>query len=364
MKNILVLSVFPAPYRYEVFKLLSEHYMMTVYFERNNDVERNKNWFSNNNVNILDNKESIEAYKNDVARIKEFDFVFVYDYCTTEAMKLMLNCILNKVPYAINCDGAFISDNIIKNAIKSFFVKRAAVCFASGKNAQKYFKHLGAKDENIAFHKFTSLFKKDILSCPPDFEHKRILRKERDIPDGVCAIAVGRFIKSKAFDILISAWAKLPSTYNLLLIGGGSERSNYELQVLEYGLKNVKIYDYLPFDELLKYYQACDFFVLPTLTDVWGLVINEAMSMGLPIITTDMCIAGLELIENDKNGYIVPINDVDSLCAAIKKLADNEELRHEMALNNIKKISEYTYENIAMSHLDALKTWEQNNVVN
>lgn len=362
MKKILILSIFPAPYRYEVFKLLSDCFDVSVYFERSKDTERNKNWFASKAVNILDNKKSIESYKKDVADIKSFDFVFVYDYCTKEAITLMLHCILNKVPYAINCDGAFISDHWIKNAIKRFFIKRAALCLASGKSAANYFKHLGATEDKIVYHGFTSLFKKDILLSAPSKETKQALRKERNMPDGICAIAVGRFIKSKAFDVLISAWHAVPSEYTLLLVGGGSERSNYEKQIAELGLSNIKIYDFLPFDELIKYYQACDFFVLPTLTDVWGLVVNEAMANGLPVITTDMCIAGLELIEDHKNGYIVPIHDAEALTAAIIKIADNEGLRNEMALNNIKKIAEYTYENIAQSHINALKDWENSHV--
>ena len=362
MKNILILTSIPAPYRCEVFDLLSKEYNVTVFYERNTDTERNEQWFISNNVNILDNTQSVSSYKRSIRHLKAFDFVFLYEYSTKLAIQLMLHCILNKVPYAINCDGAFISDHWIKNAIKRFFIKRAALCLASGKSAANYFKHLGATEDKIVYHGFTSLFKKDILLSAPSKETKQALRKERNMPDGICAIAVGRFIKSKAFDVLISAWHTVPSEYTLLLVGGGSERSNYEQQIAELGLSNIKIYDYLPFDELIKYYQACDFFVLPTLTDVWGLVVNEAMANGLPVITTDMCIAGLELIEDHKNGYIVPIHDVAALATAVIKIAGNEDLRNEMALNNIKKIAEYTYENIAQSHINALKDWENSHV--
>ena len=50
---------------------------------------------------------------------------------------------------------------------------------------------------------------------------------------------------------------------------------------------------------------ASDLFVLPTREDIWGLVINEAMSFGLPIITTRKCIAGTELITDGENGYLL-----------------------------------------------------------
>ena len=53
---------------------------------------------------------------------------------------------------------------------------------------------------------------------------------------------------------------------------------------------------------------AADVFVMPTREDIWGLVINEAMAYGLPVVSTDKCIAALELVKNGRNGYIIPPN--------------------------------------------------------
>lgn len=56
---------------------------------------------------------------------------------------------------------------------------------------------------------------------------------------------------------------------------------------------------------------AADIFVHPTREDIWGLVVNEAMAKGLPVITTDRCVAGLELIKNESVGRIVPVENID-----------------------------------------------------
>ena len=66
-------------------------------------------------------------------------------------------------------------------------------------------------------------------------------------------------------------------------------------------------------DQLKEYFLISDLFILPTKEDIWGLVMNEAMGYGLPVITTDKCIAGVELITDEINGYIVPINYVEEL---------------------------------------------------
>ena len=78
-------------------------------------------------------------------------------------------------------------------------------------------------------------------------------------------------------------------------------------------LNNVHFIDFKNKDTLKEYYHVADVFVLPTREDIWGLVINEALAYGLPVITTDKCMAGLEMIENGKNGYIIPVNDVKKI---------------------------------------------------
>lgn len=85
--------------------------------------------------------------------------------------------------------------------------------------------------------------------------------------------------------------------------------------------------------------------------DIWGLVINEAMAHGLPIITTDRCIAGLELIENGEGGFIVETENVEKLAYAMNILIQNEELARKMSERNLAKIKEYTIESMAKVHL-------------
>ena len=102
-------------------------------------------------------------------------------------------------------------------------------------------------------------------------------------------------------------------------------------------LENVHFIGFKSKEELKKYYKSADLFVLPTREDIWGLVINEAMSYGLPIITTNKCVAGVELINNDENGFIVSVEDSKSISKKINLLLDNEKLSESMSENNLKK---------------------------
>ena len=111
---------------------------------------------------------------------------------------------------------------------------------------------------------------------------------------------------------------------------------------------------FLSCEETTKYYQAADIFVLPTRYDVWGLVINEALANGLPVITTQNCIAGKELIKDDKNGYLVSADDEKELYLKINTLLLDEELRKHMCINALNSIKEYTIENMFKVHKNVI----------
>ena len=108
-------------------------------------------------------------------------------------------------------------------------------------------------------------------------------------------------------------------------------------------------------EELLKYYKASDLFILPTREDIWGLVVNEAMACGLPAITTDKCVAGLELIKDYENGFIVPTERAEILADCIEKVMSDEQLTASMAMASLRKISTYTIETMASQHFNILR---------
>ena len=90
--------------------------------------------------------------------------------------------------------------------------------------------------------------------------------------------------------------------------------------------------------------------MLPTKSDVWGLVINEAMAQGLPVVTTDGCVAGVELIENGVNGYIVPVDDNEALTEAIAKTLRGDY--RQMGRQALETIRPYTIENMVKAHVE------------
>ena len=360
--KIFIQTTYPAPYRVELFNLINEKIECFVTFETLTGDKRNKEWFSQNfkfKNTVLNNKEGKKIYASQLKNLKQYDYVVVYEYSTLKAMKLMLKCIMLKKPYLINCDGAIMKDSFVKDKIKTFFIKHARACLASGKNAKQYFMKYGAKEKNIYFHNFSSLFEKDIRKTIIDRKEKENLRKELGLPYKKLYISVGRFIYIKGYDLLIEAIHKLnldDKEIGFVIIGGGEKEQEYKNKLREYKISNVHLRNFMRKDDLIKYYDASDIFIFPTREDIWGLVINEAMARGLPIISTDKCIAAVELVEENKNGNIIKTDSIEQLVKIIQKYNKMDIKKYtEYGKKSIQKIQDYTIENIAKSHIKVLK---------
>ena len=355
MKKLLILSTIPVPYRTTVFLGLAEHYDADIFFERSYDQNRNDKYFVEDKGFVLLNTEAaMRKYQNCLKCIEEYDLVLAYDYTSKMGMQLMMHCICNGVPYALNCDGAFVNKNWLKDRIKRFFVSRASLYFCSGASARAYFLHYGADESKMHYHDFTSLVESDIFNKIADSDEKNRLRQENNIPNKTIVLTIGQFIHRKGFDILLKSWKDVCGDAHLLIVGGGEKLDEYKAYISENSMDNVSIIGFLDKEKVFEYYRASDVFVLPTREDVWGLVINEAMACGIPVISSDMCIAGRELIEEDRNGYVVPVENAEALTKAIQILISDPEKRLKMGKNNIDKMQGNVMNNIVERHIEVI----------
>lgn len=353
MKKILFYAIYPAPYRIETINLVAKDFSSIVFCEKSNGSSRDKNYFVSGDFYCLDNKKGADVYKEKIKRISDFDLVFIYDFASKNAVSLINRCIKNRVPYILNSDGVllFKHGNFIKDFIKRHVIKHASACVASGELAKQYFIKYGANKEKIYIHNFSSLHKNQILNYIPTTDDKNAIRKKFDLPiNKTIVLGVGRFIPLKQYHFLLYEWKNVSKHIILLLVGGGVMKEEYELIVKQNNLSNVIIRDFYSFEDLQLIFQASDLFVHPTSYDCWGLVINEAMANGIPVISSDMCVAGLELIEKGVNGDIVHFDDFKSFIDSVKMLASDEKKRNEMSKNNILKIQNFTIEQMADVH--------------
>lgn len=357
-KKLLILSIYPAPYRVELIAKIAKEYNATVFFEKSHGHGRDESWFAKGEYFLLDTPEGNTAYRKARRELKAYDLVLLYDYSTKASVKLIAACRMRGVPYVINADGVALikHGNPFREFLKRRMISGAAGCFSSGENASAYFSRYGAKREAIHTHPFSSLHEEDLLPRVLTPAEKGAIREKLGLDrEKKLAIAVGRFLPYKKFDQLIAAWKALPPAYELLLIGGGEEEEPYRKLIAEHRLSNVRIEGFHPKEELMLYYKACDVFVHPASYEVWGLVVNEAMACGLPAVVSDRCVAGLELVTDGQNGYLFPHFDYEQMIRRIKTIADDEALRSAMSANAIQSVKNHTVEQMAACQLAALK---------
>jgi glycosyltransferase involved in cell wall biosynthesis len=178
---------------------------------------------------------------------------------------------------------------------------------------------------------------------------------------------VGRLLEVKGVDVLIRSFSELcgsgETNWTLDIVGDGRERENLQSLVdkLELGDK-VIFHGSLKPSQVKKMYQNSRALVLPSITtesgeqEGLGVVLLEAMSAGIPVIGTD-CGGIPEIIHHEKTGLLVSQNDVSSLCAALKRLQEDSELRESLVAGG-KKFIQSSYTGNAM--VDSIGEWYVN----
>lgn len=365
MIKVLFLTNVPAPYRVDFFQELGKKCDLTVLYDIDDREiqDRDPRWFSESNKNhksvILKkskwfkNKISFEIIK--YLKNYRYDCIVIGIYSLPTAMLAIEYMKLKNIPFVLNSDGGFVKkDSKLIYYLKKRYIGAAAIYASSSKETDKYFKYYGAKETNIYRYPMTSIKEKDILTNIIEDEEKVIIKEKLGIKEKTVLLSVGQFIYRKGNDVLIDAFSKIRDTDVGLYIVGGKPTIEYIELVEKLCVKNIYFLDFMNKEDLKRYYLAADLFVLPTREDIWGLVINEAMACGLPIVTTNKCNSGLELIQNSKNGYLVEVDNSNELYSKIKEILEKESL-NDMKLNSLMNIKKYSIEESASIYFDIIK---------
>ncbi|HEX4718081.1 MAG TPA: glycosyltransferase [Thermoleophilaceae bacterium] len=184
-------------------------------------------------------------------------------------------------------------------------------------------------------------------------EHAAARTRMGATDDGFLALFVGRLVPEKGVDTLLHAWerASLPPGSSLAFAGSGPFTPDGS---------NVHLLGRVERDALPPLYAAADVLVLPsiataTFREPWGLVSNEAMHQGTPVIASDAVGAAAGgLVVDGRTGLVVPAGDADALAARLTALAAAPELRDRLGAEARAKVAEYTPERWAAGMSAAL----------
>jgi glycosyltransferase involved in cell wall biosynthesis len=163
-------------------------------------------------------------------------------------------------------------------------------------------------------------------------------------PDDVAVLSVARLAPEKGLDTLIRAIAAAGDPrLVLVLAGSGPERERLAALAAGQGVRLVLLPD-IPWERIVERYVVADVFALLSRHEPWGVVANEAAACGLPLVLSDRVGAAFDLLEDGRNGILVPVDDVAASGEAVRGLAADAERRRAMGAASQEIVAEWGYE--------------------
>lgn len=249
----------------------------------------------------------------------------------------------------------------VKERLKRFFVRHSSGYIVPGTPQRRYLLSLGAKRDNIwkaPNSVDTELFSKAL----EEREQQKEEIKEKLGIRGTVMLYVGRMIDAKGVKDLIEAFMGIQEKHsdaNLVLVGEGPDMEKYEKFCLEKKIPRLIFTGFKDQEELPQYYAIADIFVFPTHTDPWGLVINEAMLSGLPVVCSQAAGAAEDLVKHGLNGFLHKSGDIDAIRGHICRLLGDRERRDAMGRRSREIINGYTPANMALGIKKAIFAKEE-----
>lgn len=225
--------------------------------------------------------------------------------------------------------------SLISSSLKRRAVAVAGGIAVPGRASSKYVEQLGARPD-VIFQAPNAVDTDFFTSRAP------VSRAGRDAKPRV--LYVGRLHPVKGLDSLLNAWRALEDAGELVLVGEGSLEAHLQTRIRTEGIEGVTLLGHLQRDALANEYAKADLFVFPSTSDPWGLVINEAMAAGLPIVTTSAPGAVDDMVRHLKNGLVVPPGDSAALERALVDLLSDPARRAAMGAASARMIQQFSPE--------------------
>lgn len=234
--------------------------------------------------------------------------------------------------------------NAMKRIYLSYFMSRIDLIIGVGRKAEESYRYLGLTDKdfvNIPYNINVDLYDKNSMSQQKLIE----LRQELDLKDKFVIISSGSLIYRKGMDLVIDALNKLPGVWRAkiicLILGTGPELDSLKQKDI---FNLVRFCDFKTKEELPYYFAISDLFLFCSRYDGWGLVINEAIASGLPIICSNQ-VGSSELLIQGKNAFVLDCNDSDLVSQSIIEILSNQKIAENMKNENLnlKKLTSSKY---------------------
>jgi glycosyltransferase involved in cell wall biosynthesis len=231
--------------------------------------------------------------------------------------------------------------------LKKQFLKRSDGFVVPGRSALEYLRAQGIGESRISIA--PNAVDNDLFAKAAESARRNALalRRELALPDRYF-LFVGRLVREKGIFELISAYSNLSEQLRreigFVFVGDGEARQELQSFGSSISPGNVRFVGFVQREQLGAYYGLAAALVLPTYTDTWGMVVNEAMACGLPVIVSRAAGCAADLVHENRNGLLVTTRDLHSLETAIATLAQRRHLCEAMGACSAQYIQSYSPE--------------------
>lgn len=330
MYNIVYVTNLPAFYKINLLNKIAERRKIFVIFLEDSNHQRNEDFYSGE---------------------RKFEYITIGEFSAVRKT-IKIITLISKIEYEQliiggwdciyfwffvffspkNKNGIVVESSIweskatgIKKGIKRLLLSRISTAYVPGKSNEDLMKILGFKGKIIET-KGVGIFN---MQPQPIYSPKQEVTK---------FIYVGRLSHEKNLHFLIDTFNSLPHLH-LSIIGFGP----LENELKKNAKINITFYGAIENKELYKLYRQNDVFLLPSLSEPWGLVVEEALNNGLPVIVSNKVGCSTEIVEIDKNGLIFNLDEYDSLKKAVLRITNPKYynmLRQNVCTMDFEKIAE------------------------
>jgi glycosyltransferase involved in cell wall biosynthesis len=282
------------------------------------------------------------------------DLVVLPGYHRPEYWAMLFTCMLLRRKRAVWVDSTAYDrkKSRLKELAKRFFFKSCDGFFCYGIRSKEYVASYGIDERKIYFRCQAAALPHDYDAAAVRRHYQGLVRAENHAPR---YIYIGRLSSEKGLFDLIDAFANLTremSAARLDIVGSGVLEQELKGRARQIGLESA--IDFLgsqSAEEIGQLLMRSSALVLPSRSEPWGLVVNEALSFGCPVVVSEVCGCVPELVIEGSTGYSFPSGDIPALTAAMVKAAALSVDRPAVANTCMGVIGQYTSDRAALEIL-------------
>jgi glycosyltransferase involved in cell wall biosynthesis len=297
--------------------------------------------------------------------------VVIPGWSSPDAFSALVWCVKNRTPAVVMSESTAWDERRVtwKEWVKSRLVKLCAAGLAGGTPHADYLAQLGLPRERIfpGYDVVDNEYFQRQAEAVRDQSAK--LRQQHQLPEKFF-LASARFVEKKNLFRLLQAYARYrelaekaesgkrkAESWDLVLLGDGALKSDLIRLISELRLQNcVHLPGFKQYDELPVYFGLAQVFVHASTTEQWGLVVNEAMASGLPVLVSSRCGCAMDLVSSGVNGFTFDPANVEELAQLLLRVSGDGFPLADFGAASRRIIANWGTERFAAGLRDAVTT--------